>query len=105
MSDEFKRQAAAAALAEIRPGMKLGLGTGSTARHLVDLLGDMTRDGFECLCVPTSEATAAQYPRPGVVYRPVRDARPMPVWLAWWRDDPPALRSALVRLACDLYSA
>jgi hypothetical protein len=27
----------------------------------------------------------------------------MPVWLAWWRDDPPALHSALVRLACDLY--
>jgi DNA-binding transcriptional LysR family regulator len=51
----------------------------------------------------TSEATVAQYPRPGVVYRPVRDARPMPVWLAWWRDDPPALGSALVRLACDIY--
>jgi DNA-binding transcriptional LysR family regulator len=51
----------------------------------------------------TSEATAAQYPRPGVVYRPVRDAQPLPVWLAWWRDDPPAHRSALVRLACDVY--
>jgi DNA-binding transcriptional LysR family regulator len=50
----------------------------------------------------TSEATFAQYPRPGVVYRPVRDAQPMPVWLAWWRDDPPALHSALVRLACDI---
>ena len=52
----------------------------------------------------TSEATVAQYPRPGVVYRPVRDGRPMPVWLAWWRDDPPPLHSALVRLTCDLYS-
>jgi DNA-binding transcriptional LysR family regulator len=50
----------------------------------------------------TSEATVAQYPRPGVVYRPVRDGRPMPVWLAWWRDDPPALHGELVRLACDL---
>lgn len=66
MSDELKRQAAAAALAEIRPGMKLGLGTGSTARHLVDLLGEMTRDGFECLCVPTSEATAEQATRLGI---------------------------------------
>ncbi|HST82758.1 MAG TPA: LysR family transcriptional regulator [Kineosporiaceae bacterium] len=52
----------------------------------------------------TSEATVAQYPRPGVVYRPVRDAQPMPVWLAWWRDDPPALHPALVRLACDVLS-
>jgi DNA-binding transcriptional LysR family regulator len=51
----------------------------------------------------TSEATAAQYPRPGIVYRPVRDGRPMPVWLAWWRDDPPPLHSALVRLTCDIY--
>jgi DNA-binding transcriptional LysR family regulator len=51
----------------------------------------------------TSEATVAQYPRPGIVYRPMRDAQPVPVWLAWWRDDPPPLRTALVRLACDVY--
>jgi DNA-binding transcriptional LysR family regulator len=53
----------------------------------------------------TSEATAAQYPRPGIVYRPVRDGRPMPVWLAWWRADPPALHAALVRLTCDIYAS
>jgi DNA-binding transcriptional LysR family regulator len=52
----------------------------------------------------TSEATVAQYPRPGVVYRPVRDAPPMPVWLAWWKDEPPVHRNALVRLACDVYA-
>jgi DNA-binding transcriptional LysR family regulator len=52
----------------------------------------------------TAEATVAQYPRPGIVYRPVRDAAPVPVWIIWWRDDPPALRSDLIRLACDLYS-
>jgi DNA-binding transcriptional LysR family regulator len=51
----------------------------------------------------TSEATAAQYPRPGVAYRPVRDAQPLPVWLAWWRDEPPVHRNALIRLACDVY--
>src|SRR5438046_3109854 len=33
-----KRQAAARALEWVRPGMRLGLGTGSTARHFVDLL-------------------------------------------------------------------
>ncbi len=60
MSDELKRQAAAAALAELRPGQRLGLGTGSTARHFVDLLGEQVRAGFACICVPTSEATAAQ---------------------------------------------
>ncbi len=51
----------------------------------------------------TSEATVAQYPRPGVVYRPVRDAPPVSVWLAWWRDDPPVHRAALVRLVRDVY--
>jgi len=59
-SDQLKRQAAGAALDEIRPGMRLGLGTGSTARHLVDLVGARIRDGLEIVCVPTSEATATQ---------------------------------------------
>lgn len=60
MSEALKREAAAMALEEVRPGMRLGLGTGSTARHFVDLLGQKVAQGFECLCVPTSEATAAQ---------------------------------------------
>lgn len=48
------------ALREAQPGMRLGLGTGSTAKHFVDLLGAQVAQGFECLCVPTSEVTAAQ---------------------------------------------
>ena len=60
MDDDLKRKAAAAALAEIRPGMRVGLGTGSTAKHLVDLVGERVRDGLDIVCVPTSEATAAQ---------------------------------------------
>jgi ribose 5-phosphate isomerase A len=60
LSDDLKRRAAAAALAEVQPGMRLGLGTGSTARHFVDLLGERVRAGLDCLCVPTSEVTAAQ---------------------------------------------
>ncbi|WP_029042452.1 ribose-5-phosphate isomerase RpiA [Cucumibacter marinus] len=60
MADSRKRQAAAAALEEIENGMRVGLGTGSTAWHLVDLLGAKVAKGFECLCVPTSEATGQQ---------------------------------------------
>ncbi|GLY33145.1 LysR family transcriptional regulator [Kineosporia sp. NBRC 101731] len=52
----------------------------------------------------TAEATVAQYPRPGVVYRPVRDAPRLPVWLAWWKDEAPALTRALTTLAKDLYN-
>jgi ribose 5-phosphate isomerase A len=60
VSDDLKRKAAAAALAEVEPGMRLGLGTGSTARQFVDLLGERVRAGFDCIGVPTSEVTAAQ---------------------------------------------
>jgi ribose 5-phosphate isomerase A len=60
VSENQKRAAAARALEEVVPGMRLGLGTGSTARHLVDLLGARVAEGFDVICVPTSEATAAQ---------------------------------------------
>ena len=58
-----KRAAAARALDYVRPGMRLGLGTGSTARHFVDLLGERVRAGFRVVGVPTSEATRAGRPR------------------------------------------
>src|ERR1700760_1040937 len=58
--DDLKRQAAARALEHVREGMKLGLGTGSTAKHFVDLLGEKVRAGFDVIGVPTSEATRAQ---------------------------------------------
>lgn len=52
--------AAGAALAYVRPGMKLGLGTGSTAAHFVDLLGQRVMDGFDVMAVATSTATEDQ---------------------------------------------
>jgi DNA-binding transcriptional LysR family regulator len=51
----------------------------------------------------TSEATANQNPRPGVAYRTVRDAPPIQVWLAWWKDDRPTHLRDLVRLARAAY--
>jgi ribose 5-phosphate isomerase A len=56
----LKRQAAARALEDVRSGMRLGLGTGSTARHFVDLLGERVRAGLSVVGVPTSEATRVQ---------------------------------------------
>ena len=54
-----KRDAAARALEFVRPGMRLGLGTGSTARHFLELLAQRVRNGFAIVGVPTSEATRA----------------------------------------------
>jgi ribose 5-phosphate isomerase A len=60
MSEALKREAAARAVAEITSGMKVGLGTGSTARHFVELLGERVAAGLDIVGVPTSEVTAAQ---------------------------------------------
>lgn len=58
--EQLKRQAAERAAAIVRPGMKLGLGTGSTAAHFVDCIGEKVRDGLDVICVPTSERTRVQ---------------------------------------------
>ena len=58
--DDAKRAAAAAALELVKPGMRLGLGTGSTARRFVELLGARIAQGLDVICVPTSEETRAQ---------------------------------------------
>jgi ribose 5-phosphate isomerase A len=64
--DGLKRQAAARALEHVRDGMQLGLGTGSTAKHFVELLGERVRDGLKVVGVPTSEATRADAARCGI---------------------------------------
>jgi ribose 5-phosphate isomerase A len=64
--DQLKRQAAARALEHVSDGMKLGLGTGSTARHFVELLGERVRAGLKVIGVPTSEATRADAQRCGI---------------------------------------
>ena len=64
--DQLKRQAAARALEEVRDGMKLGLGTGSTAKHFVELLGERVHAGLNVVGVPTSEVTRADAERCGI---------------------------------------
>src|SRR3954452_23317084 len=71
--DELKRQAAARALERVNDGMKLGLGTGSTARHFVELLGERVRAGLKVVGVPTSEATRADAVRCGVALTTLDD--------------------------------
>ncbi len=57
-ADQRKQQAALAALEAIQPGMKLGLGTGSTADAFVRALGERVSQGLDIIGVPTSERTA-----------------------------------------------
>ena len=53
----LKRAAAARALDFVRNGMKLGLGTGSTAEAFLDLLAERVRAGLTVTGTPTSERT------------------------------------------------
>lgn len=59
-AEESKRAVGRAAAELVRDGMAVGLGTGSTARHLVDRLGERVRDGLRIRGIPTSERTADQ---------------------------------------------
>jgi ribose 5-phosphate isomerase A len=61
-----KRAAAERAIDFVRPGMRLGLGTGSTAAHFIALLGERVGAGLDVVAVPTSEATRAQAARLGI---------------------------------------
>ena len=58
MADDRKKRAALAALEAVESGMKLGLGTGSTASEFVRALGEKVRGGLKVVGVPTSERTA-----------------------------------------------
>jgi ribose 5-phosphate isomerase A len=71
--DSYKRAAAARAMEFVRPGMRLGLGTGSTAAHFVELLAERVRAGLGVVAVPTSEATRAAATRLGIVLTTLDD--------------------------------
>lgn len=58
--DQKKKNAAEHAVAQIESGMRVGLGTGSTAKFAVMALGRRIKDeGLKIKGVPTSEATRA----------------------------------------------
>ena len=65
-ADAQKRAAAARAVEFVRTGMRLGLGTGSTAKHFVELVGERVRAGLKVVAVPTSQATRADAERCGI---------------------------------------
>ncbi len=55
---DFKRQAAKRALVLVKPGMVLGLGTGSTANAFIELLAERDKaERLDLRCVATSVAT------------------------------------------------
>ena len=82
--DQQKKRAAEYAVSKVESGMKVGLGTGSTARFAVAALGERVRkEGLKLKCIPTSEATRdkrgatdSKIPREGIgsLQKPPLDA-------------------------------
>jgi ribose 5-phosphate isomerase A len=58
--EERKREVGRRAAELVEDGMIVGLGTGSTAKHLVDRLGERVREGLRMRGIPTSDRTAEQ---------------------------------------------
>jgi ribose 5-phosphate isomerase A len=74
--DEYKRAAAEAALELVRPGMLLGLGTGTTVRHFIGGIGRLVAGGMDLRALATSRASETQARALGIplleeVLRPV----------------------------------
>jgi len=69
MIDDDKRAAAEAAVAEVRPGMLVGLGTGSTVRFAIEALARRVAAGLRIDAVATSVDSAAKAAALGIAVR------------------------------------
>jgi ribose 5-phosphate isomerase A len=79
MTDQniLKRAVATKALEYVKDGMKLGLGSGSTAEMFVEMLAPRVRGGERLLCVSTSERTAALARKLGITLASLDDLAPL----------------------------
>lgn len=71
--DEQKRAAALAAMKYVENGMKIGLGTGSTAKYFIEALAAKVKDGLKVDCVPTSKATGIMAREMGIELKSLHD--------------------------------
>lgn len=64
--DRWKAAAARAAAALVEEGQIVGLGSGSTALHVVNILGQRVSHGLRIIGIPTSEQTGREAHRLGI---------------------------------------
>ncbi|MFB7595355.1 LysR family transcriptional regulator [Streptomyces sp. NPDC056160] len=74
-------------------------------RHGQDLAQLLTRVGLGELFAVLPASVTRRYPRPGVAYRPVTDAPPAVMTIAWPQQSRSTATAALVRIATDLAAA
>ena len=71
--DQWKAAAAQAAVAMVEGGMIVGLGTGSTASFALGMLGQRVAEGLRVVGIPTSEHTAREARRLGILLSTVEE--------------------------------
>lgn len=64
--ESLKRAAALKSVEFVQDGMVVGLGTGSTAKHMVMALGEKVRAGMKLRGIPTSQETATLAKQVGI---------------------------------------
>lgn len=76
-----KRKAAEKAVEFVRSGMRVGLGTGSTARHVVDVIAEKLNSGelADIVGVPTSRATESHAQSAGIPLATLEDIRALDI--------------------------
>jgi ribose 5-phosphate isomerase A len=77
--DQMKKAAAEAAIAYVEPGMIVGVGTGSTANHFIDLLAEI-RDRIDGT-VASSEASAQRLRGHGIQVMDLNAAGQLPLYV------------------------
>lgn len=92
-TDPDKRTAALAAVEEVRPGMLIGLGTGSTAAFAIAALGQRVRSGLAITTVATSRATEALAKAHGLRVLPFDDVQQVDLTIDGVDEIDPALRA------------
>jgi ribose 5-phosphate isomerase A len=91
-TDREKQSAAARSLDYVEDGMVVGLGTGSTAAHMVRALGERVRAGLKVTGVPTSRATAALAGECGIPLTTLEDVASVDLTIDGADEADPGLR-------------
>ncbi len=81
VSEKEKSLAAVHAAKFVKNGMKVGLGTGSTAAYAVDLIGQMVSEGLDIVAVASSERTAEQARSLNIPLTSLEEARFLDIYI------------------------
>jgi ribose 5-phosphate isomerase A len=71
--DQIKQQVAESATALVKPGMVLGIGSGSTVTWFITAIARKMRNGLSCTAVPTSSQTRQLASREGIQLTELND--------------------------------